>query len=185
MFQLAIANDLTIEEILNNQDKYAGKEVSVTGILYTDYEGAFIHDDKGNYLWLGVLPPDADISNIHESYGSMTRVKGKFHKDEPGIFHFSEGIGRISLVEPLQKEKIHNRLGYDLQAIIEVDGNRYAMLVDFPTGKGFKAETGDNIRGLFEKKIISILKDRLIIEEKCPQCIGEKTRRFEILVRDN
>ena len=44
----------------------AGKDVSVIGILYATYEGAFIHDNKGNNLWLGTLSPDADITNIIE-----------------------------------------------------------------------------------------------------------------------
>lgn len=186
--QGAIAKDLTIKEILNNQDKYDGKKVSVLGIPYGSYEGAYIHDNKGNTLWLGLLPSSIDITNIQESYGSMSRAKGTFRKagSIPGSnLYLSERIEGITLLEPLQKDGDYNRLGYDLQAIIEVDGKRNAMLVDFRSGKGYKAKTGDNIRGLFEKKIISILKDRILVEEKCPQCKGSKTRRFEVLIKND
>ena len=183
---LAKADDLTITEILNNQDFYDGKVAAVIGTPYVSYKGAFLHDEQGHDLWLVILPSCTDTSNIQEDYGRPCRVQGTFYRTRaiPDCsFAPPEGVIGITAITPLNQGTGRNRLGYRLDATLQVGKGMKAILTDFRSGQGYIVETGTSCRGLFNKKIVSILRDRVIVEEECPQCSPEKTRRFEVQLR--
>jgi len=184
--ELICANDLTVESILANPEKYHQQNVSIVGRYHMRFEGMYLYGKKGKRIWFGEVAENSDIATIQEYHESFSRVQGLFRQIPYGHPYYPGEITQIHKIETISKNELSNPIGYKLTAIITRKSEKIAVVTDYyESGKGYSLKEGTPITGLISKKVKTILDDKIIIEEACHQCKGQKYKQFEIYLHGN
>lgn len=92
---------VTLQEILDDPDKYHGKRICTKGFFDFQYESMDFHDRRGNNLWIGerssfakmkrIIFPIPSFENIIGRHRGYATVEGVFLKGPAGHFGFWPG----------------------------------------------------------------------------------------------
>ncbi len=188
----AWAEDVTVATILENPKLFDGKNVSIIGILAGAVhfeEMPYIYDaeQNKNIMMIGSIAEGTRMEDIVETYGVLSRVRGVYYYDPDAYNYFhscNHEISRITSIEPYAKEETGSPIPCALQAIMEINGTRKAMLTDLSDGKGHLVAPGINIMiGVLPEEIVAIEPDKIVVEEHCKQCKGSNRRRIEVYLK--